>query len=203
MIGIVTYGMGNVGSVRRKLDILKIPAVISNEVKTLATCDKLILPGVGHFSNAVKDLKNKGLWDFLNEQVLTKRIPVLGICLGMQLMATHSEEGNANGFGWFDAEIIRFRIRNTAKYKIPHIGWNNVNLKNGNPLFSDVDMQAGFYFVHSYHIICNDSSDPIAETIYEYPFVSAVNKNNIFGVQFHPEKSHNTGAQLLKNFISI
>jgi glutamine amidotransferase len=203
MIGIVYNGMGNVGSVKRKLDLLKAPAVVSNEVSVLASCDKLILPGVGYFSNAVNDLKNKGLWDFLNEQVLANRIPILGICLGMQLMSNHSEEGDEDGFGWIDAEIVKLRINDKLKYKIPHIGWNNVILKKASPLFNNVNPDSEFYFVHSFHIRCNDYSDILGETIYEYPFVSAIQRENIFGVQFHPEKSHESGEHLIKNFISL
>jgi glutamine amidotransferase len=203
MIGIVNYGMGNLGSVKRKLDRMKADSIISSEISVLRDCDKLILPGVGQFSNAVKYLKEKILWDFLHEDVIINKKPILGICLGMQLMANHSDEGDEYGFGWIDAEIVKFKINNKLKYKIPHIGWNNVILKKESPLFNNVNPDSGFYFVHSYHIRCNDSSDILGETIYEYPFVSAIQRDNIFGVQYHPEKSHDSGEQLLKNFISF
>jgi imidazole glycerol-phosphate synthase subunit HisH len=203
MIGIVNYGMGNLSSVKRKLDRLKADSVISCDTRILRVCDKLILPGVGQFSNAIKNLKEMSLWDYLNEDVIKNGKPILGICLGMQLMANHSDEGDEYGFGWIDAEIVKFNIDDKLKYKIPHIGWNHIFLKKRSLLFHDINLDSGFYFVHSYHFRTNDSSNIVGETIYEYPFVSAIQRDNIFGVQFHPEKSHDSGEQLLMNFISI
>jgi glutamine amidotransferase len=195
--------MGNLGSVKRKLDRIKADSIISSEISVLGKCEKFILPGVGQFSNAVKELKDKKLWEFLDVEVIVNKKPVLGICLGMQLMAKHSEEGDEKGFGWFDAEIIKFEINNKLKYKVPHIGWNTVVLTKNSPLFKNVDLDRGFYFVHSYHISCNNLSDILCETTYEYTFVSAIQKDNIFGVQYHPEKSHDSGEQLLRNFTSF
>jgi glutamine amidotransferase len=201
MISIVDYGMGNLGSVKRKLDRFGAASVITSDPNEIRQSDQLILPGVGHFSNAVHELKTRGLWDILDNEVLVNKKPILGICLGMQLMANHSEEGDADGFGWLDAEVVRFRITDTLTYKIPHSGWNQIFLKKPSPLFEEIISEQEFYFVHAYHLICRDSSDILGETCYEYPFVSAVQKDNIFGVQFHPEKSHDAGELLLKNFV--
>jgi imidazole glycerol-phosphate synthase subunit HisH len=203
MIGIIDYGMGNLGSVKRKFDLIGEKSVISSNPQELESFDKLILPGVGHFSKAVSELKSRKLWDLLNEKVLIQKTPILGICLGMQLMAKHSEEGNVEGLGWFDASIVKFIIKDTLKYKVPHMGWNQVNISKSSDLFNQVDLESGFYFVHSYHIKCNVKEDVLCETTYDYPFVSAIQKDNIFGVQYHPEKSHDAGEQLLRNFAKL
>lgn len=201
MISIIDYGMGNLGSVKRKLDRIGAASVITYDPNQIRQSDLLILPGVGHFSNAVHELKTRRLWDILDNEVLVNKKPIMGICLGMQLMARHSEEGDADGFGWLDAEVVRFRITDTLTYKIPHSGWNQIYVKKPSPLFEEIIPEQEFYFVHGYHVICRDSSDILGETCYEYPFVSAVQKGNIFGVQFHPEKSHDAGELLLKNFV--
>lgn len=200
MIAIIDYGMGNLGSVKRKLDRIGAESVITSDPEAIRNSDKLILPGVGHFGNAVNELKIRGLWDVLNREVLISKKPILGICLGMQLMAKSSEEGNGEGLGWFDADVVRFRVKDTLKYKVPHMGWNQVVLKKPSQLFAGVDPDQGFYFVHSYHLKCKDVTDILNETVYEYPFVSAIQKDNIYGVQYHPEKSHECGEQLLRNF---
>lgn len=202
MVGIVNYGMGNLWSVKKKLDRIKIDSLISDNWKDLKKCDRLILPGVGHFSNAIAEIKRRDLWSYLDDEVVLNKKPILGICLGMQLMAKSSEEGDEAGFGWFDAEIIRFRINDKLKYKVPQIGWNQIIIKKDNHLFKGVDLETGFYFVHSFHIVCNDKSDILNETTYEYPFVSAVKKGNITGVQYHPEKSHEAGEVLFANFLT-
>jgi imidazole glycerol-phosphate synthase subunit HisH len=202
MVGIVNYGMGNLWSVKKKLDRIKIDSLISDSWKDLKDCDRLILPGVGHFSNAIAEIKRRDLWSYLDDEVVLNKKPILGICLGMQLMAKSSEEGDEAGFGWFDAEIIRFRINDKLKYKVPQIGWNQIIVKKDSHLFKGVDLETGFYFVHSFHIVCNDKYDILNETTYEYPFVSAVKKGNITGVQYHPEKSHEAGEVLFANFLS-
>lgn len=193
--------MGNVGSVKRKLDRIGAASVITSDPDQIRRSDQLILPGVGHFSNAVHELKTRGLWDILDKEVLVNKKPILGICLGMQLMARHSEEGDAGGFGWLDAEVVLFKITDTLTYKIPHSGWNQVIIKNPSPLFAEITPEQEFSFVHAYHLICRDSSAILGETSYEYSFVSAIQKDNIFGVQFHPEKSHDAGELLLKSFV--
>jgi len=200
---IVDCGIGNLRSVQKKYISIGSNALISSNLDIISNATKLVLPGVGHFSTGVKRLRELGIWDVLNEMVLNKNIPILGICLGMQLMSTHSEEGNTQGLGWFDATVVKFKIKNTIRYKIPHMGWNDVKIIKQSPLFEGIDTSSLFYFVHSYHMICNDNNDIIGKTNYDYEFVSAINKNNIFGVQFHPEKSHDQGKQIIQNYLRL
>lgn len=203
MIAIIDFGMGNLDSVKRKLERIGAPTVITSDPGEIRKADKLILPGVGHFGNAVNELKSRQLWEVLSQEVLVVKKSILGICLGMQLMAKHSEEGNVAGLGWFDAEVVRFKVQDTLKYKIPHTGWNQVSIKKPSLLFDGVDLSLGFYFVHSYHLKCNVQEDILNETEYEFSFVSAIQHENIWGVQYHPEKSHEAGEQLLSNFIHL
>ena len=202
-IVIIDYGMGNLNSVKRKFHRIGVNAEITSNPSDIIKAEKIVLPGVGHFQKAVENLKHLQLWDALNTAVLIKKTPILGICLGMQLMAKTSEEGEVAGLGWFDAEVIRFRIKDTLKYKVPHTGWNHVEVKKDSPIFDNVNLDTGFYFVHAYHLKCNESTDILNETVYEYPFVSAIQKDNIIGLQYHPEKSHDAGEQLLRNFVKI
>lgn len=139
----------------------------------------------------------------LSEAVLVKKIPVLGICLGMQLMAQSSEEGNVEGLGWFKAKVVKFKVSDTLKYKIPHMGWNEINICKPSMLMNNISDGSEFYFVHSYHIVCEEQADVLNQTEYDYRFCSAIEKENIFGVQYHPEKSHEQGEKLLKNFIQL
>jgi imidazole glycerol-phosphate synthase subunit HisH len=203
MILIVDYGMGNLNSVKRKLARLGIDALISSSPEKISIADKLILPGVGHFRKAIENLKQLHQWDVLNDIVLVKKRPILGICLGMQLMARHSQEGDSEGLAWFDADVVRFDVKDCLTHKIPHTGWNQIMKSKESLLMRDVPEMSEFYFVHSYHMMCNNPSDILNETEYEYRFTSAVEKENIFGVQYHPEKSHEVGELLLKNFINI
>ena len=193
--------MGNLGSVKRKLNLIGVRSVITCDPEEIRNAEKLILPGVGHFGNAIHEIKSRGLWDLLNREVLLEKKPILGICLGMQLMAGHSEEGDVAGFGWFDAGVVRFNVQDTLKYKVPHMGWNQVLLKKPSLLFDQIIAGESFYFVHSYHLKCNKETDVLNETAYEYSFVSAIQKENIYGVQYHPEKSHEAGEKLLENFV--
>jgi imidazole glycerol-phosphate synthase subunit HisH len=203
MIAIIDYGMGNIGSVRRKLDRIGAPSIITSDSKEIKSCSKLILPGVGHFGKAANELKIRGLWKVLDEAVLTDKKPILGICLGMQLMAGWSEEGEVNGLGWFDAEVVRFRISDPHRFKVPHIGWNNAATIKESSIFKGISQDAMFYFVHSYHLSSNSKNDILTKTVYDYSFISSIQKDNIFGVQFHPEKSHDAGERLLRNFVNL
>lgn len=202
-IVIVDYSMGNLNSVLKKLIQLNADAVISADPKVISQADKLILPGVGHFEKAVEIMHQKGLWEVLNQAVLIDKKPILGICLGMQLMAKSSEEGNAQGFGWVDATVNRWQVKDSLKFKVPHTGWNQIKIKKESQLMNGLTSESEFYFVHSFHVRTNDSSIVLNETEYETSFVSAFEKENIFGVQYHPEKSHDSGKLLLENFLKI
>lgn len=202
-IVIVDYSMGNLNSVQKKFIQLNANVVISSDPNVIALADKLILPGVGHFEKAVEIMHQKGLWDVLNKSVLIDKKPILGICLGMQLMTKFSEEGNVNGFGWIEATVVRFHVQDTLKFKIPHMGWNQIEIRKESSLMKGLTDQTEFYFVHSYHVKTDDKTIVLNETNYETNFVSAFEKENVFGVQYHPEKSHDSGKLLLNNFLEI
>ncbi len=195
-IVIVNYGLGNIQSVQNMFSYLGFRSEISNDPSIIREASHLILPGVGAFDHGMKLIHNNHLFDILNEKVLIKKTPVLGICLGMQLMCKHSEEGTLPGLGWIDASVIRFR--NTS-IRVPHMGWNDVHIAKDNKIIQNEE--SSFYFVHSYHVVLNNSIDTLLTTNYGDEFVSGFQKENIFGVQFHPEKSHRFGMALLTNFI--
>jgi glutamine amidotransferase len=201
MVTIIDYKTGNIGSIQNMLKKIGETSVITSRKEEIADATKLILPGVGAFDTGMKNLKDLDLIDILNQKVLTDKIPVLGICLGFQLLSNRSEEGILPGLGWIDAETLRFKFVNTSEYKIPHIGWNFISIKKESRLFDGMYPEARFYFVHSYYLSAFDPKDILASTFYESEFSSAVEKGNISGVQFHPEKSHKFGMRLLKNFV--
>lgn len=200
---LLNYGMGNLHSVERKLKRLGANVVVSSLPEDILTANKIILPGVGHFARAMENLTKLNLIDALHEAVLQQQIPILGICLGMQLMAKYSEEGHCKGLGWFNADVVRFKIQDSLKYKVPHMGWNNALQCKKNLIMKGIEPNAEFYFVHSFHFQPYIMDDVLCETNYEYKFCSAVEKENIFGVQFHPEKSHGAGSQMLKGFVDL
>ena len=202
-LAIVDYGMGNLNSVKKKLYRLKTTASITSNPKDIIKADKIILVGVGHFAKAMKNIKELNLLDTLNEVAIIKKKPVLGICLGMQLMAKDSEEGNTEGLGWLDANVRKMQVDDTLRFKIPHTGWNKITQSKKSHLMKGIPESSEFYFVHSYHLMSNETSNILNETEYCFKFTSAIEKNNIFGVQYHPEKSHDIGEVLLKNFISL
>lgn len=201
MITIINYGMGNLRSVEKIFQRLNCNVLITSDVETINKADKLLLPGVGHFEKGVEKLKKTGIWDVLNNKVLGDKTPILGICLGMQLMTKHSEEGNVEGLSWIDAQTKKFNIE--PPLKVPHMGWNTINLKKSTKLTLNLNEESLFYFVHSYYVKCNNEEDILFESKYGHKFVSGFQRNNILGVQFHPEKSHQTGIQLIKNFINF
>lgn len=203
MITIVDYGMGNLGSIANMVRRIGGKSIITSSKNEIKKAEKLILPGVGAFDNGMQNLKKLGLIEIFNQKVLKDKIPVLGICLGMQLLGNSSEEGKLSGLGWIDGKTVKFQFENGSKLKIPHMGWNSVVIKKKSKLFENMPRESRFYFVHSYHLICNDKKDILAITEYGYDFTSAVERENIYGVQFHPEKSHKFGMQLLKNFIEL
>lgn len=202
-IAIIDYGMGNLNSVKKKLIKLKAHVVVTSDKNEILAADKIILPGVGHFAKAMENLRSLDLIDTLNDAVLIQKKPILGICLGMQLMSNRSEEGDVVGLGWIDAEVIRLNVEDTLKFKIPHTGWNQIKVINENPLMIGIENDTEFYFVHSYHVKMKNPFEQINTTEYEGEFTSAFGKNNIYGVQYHPEKSHDVGLRLLKNFIEL
>ncbi|MBN1211066.1 MAG: imidazole glycerol phosphate synthase subunit HisH [candidate division Zixibacteria bacterium] len=201
MLTIVDYHSGNLGSILNMLKKLGVPAKISSRPEDIKNADKLILPGVGAFDTGMANIQKLGLFDILNEKVLEDKTPLLGICLGMQLLAERSDEGDLPGLGWLKGDIVRFKFNGpSGELKVPHMGWNSVSVINDNSLFKDID-EPRFYFVHSYHFRCEDSRDVLATTDYGYEFPASVHRDNIWGTQFHPEKSHRFGLQLLKNFV--
>jgi len=204
MIVIIDYGMGNLRSIKNKFDRMGVDSIISMQVDEIEKADKLVLPGVGHFKAGMENLTQLGILPILNKRVLEDKIPILGICLGMQLLSDWSEEGNAAGLGWIDAKTVKLNFNgNGSKLKIPHMGWNSIEKRRENCLLKNITFDADFYFVHSYHVICNDKNDILSTTLYGYNITSAINKENIYGTQFHPEKSHDQGMQILKNFVEL
>jgi glutamine amidotransferase len=204
MITIINYGSGNVRAICNIYERLKIPFQIANTPKEVNDCERIILPGVGAFDETISMLDESGFRPVLDHQVLTNKIPVLGICVGMQILADKSEEGSLPGLGWIHGKVKKFdKNILLSKPKIPHLGWNSVKVTKSNTLFQNVDENQGFYFLHSYYFDCADPEDVMSTTFYGKDFTSSINHSNIYGVQFHPEKSHTNGINLLKNFANI
>jgi glutamine amidotransferase len=196
--------MGNLGSILNMLKKIGISATISSKTEDVMKADKLILPGVGAFDQGITNIKDMGLLPVLNEKILHQKTPVLGICLGMQLLTRRSEEGKLPGLGWIEGQTVRFHFdQKQTNLKIPHMGWNSVSVLHKDSLFQGLEEEAAFYFVHSYHVVCDHEADVLATTHHGYNFVSAIQKDNIFGTQFHPEKSHKYGLRILKNFVEL
>jgi glutamine amidotransferase len=200
MIVVVDFGMGNLGTVSAKIKKMDSSVIISSKPEEIDQADKILLPGIGSFKSGIENLRKRDLIEILNKKVLAEKTPVLGICLGMQLFSAHSEEGDVKGLGWIDAETVRFNAPDQS-LRIPHMGWNTINIKNPCSLLSGIENSSRFYFSHSYHVRCCNPDDIIATTEYGYEFCSVVNHNNIYGVQFHPERSHKRGFMLLSSFI--
>jgi glutamine amidotransferase len=203
LIAIIDYGLGNLGSIVNMLKKLGAPAVRTSDADEIERADRLVLPGVGAFDHGMQRLRELDLVDLLSQRVLTDRVPILGLCLGMQLFAEGSEEGTEPGLAWIDAAVRRFSFSPPdPALRVPHIGWNTVRPVGQPPLFGDMpESPPRFYFVHSYHVVCNDPCLVSGLTSYGYEFCSAIGANNIWGVQFHPEKSHKFGMQLFRNFV--
>ena len=201
MITIVDYGVGNLGSIINMFKKVGVKAAASSEPSVLKQADKLVLPGIGAFDAGMNKLKEHGLADLLTELALEKKVPFLGLCLGLQLMTKGSEEGRTAGLGWLDAETVRFRFGvEQAHLKVPHMGWNTIDVRRPHPLLSDLEPDSRFYFVHSYYVRSQDRQAVLAETEYGIRFDSILGRDNIMGAQFHPEKSHKFGMRLLRNF---
>ena len=204
MITIINYNAGNIKSIQNMLKRIGAKSCISSDATEIEQAEKLILPGVGHFDYGMRNLQESGLIGVLNKKVVVDKVPLLGICLGAQLLGNKSEEGIIPGLGWIDMEVVKFDENKLPKnLKIPHMSWNEIIIKKQSELLAGLNNESRFYFVHSYHMKCNDENDVLTNTNYGYEFTSAVEKENIFGVQFHPEKSHKFGMRLLENFVNI
>jgi glutamine amidotransferase len=203
MITIIDYKTGNLGSIQNMLKKIRVESVVTSDPTEIAAATKMILPGVGSFDQGMRNLNKLNIKDIINRRVIEDKIPVLGICLGMQLMTSGSEEGKLEGLGWIDAETIRFRFEDSSRYKSPHMGWNFIRQQKESRLMKDMLPESRFYFVHSFYVRSNNPGDILTSTVYDKEFTSSFEKENIIGVQFHPEKSHKFGMALLKNFAEL
>jgi glutamine amidotransferase len=204
VITLIDYGMGNLGSLENMIRKAGGESSVASTIGDIEKASKLVLPGVGHFDNAMKKLNALGFAKCLRHKVIQQGTPVLCICLGAQLATQSSEEGTLPGLGWVNAKTIRFNFQpSLGPLKIPHMGWNDVKLSKSSRLFDDMYPEPCFYFVHSFHLHCYEPFDVLTTTHYGYEFVSALEKNNIYAMQFHPEKSHKYGLKIISNFLKI
>lgn len=203
MVTIVDYGMGNLGSIFNMFKKIGVPSKITSDKNEIEKAEKILLPGVGSFDAAMNKINELDFKELLNYKALEEKIPVLGICLGMQLLTNSSEEGVLPGLGWIQAETLKFKFEKEQNLKIPHMGWNLVKKNRDSKLTEDFIDETRFYFVHSYYVKCQYNSNSILKTTYGLTFDSAIQHENIYGAQFHPEKSHKFGMNLLKNFSKI
>jgi glutamine amidotransferase len=203
MIVIIDYGIGNLASVLNMFKKIGVKdVVVSGDKEVIYKADKLLLPGVGAFDAGMTNLENSGFIPVLNKKVLEDKTPILGICLGMQLLTKKSEEGIKPGLGWIDAETVKFDLDPALKLKVPHMGWNYINVVRENKLLTKEE-KSRFYFVHSYYVKCLNQDQSIATSNFGFDFTCAVNKENIYGTQFHPEKSLKFGMKVLENFSKL
>ena len=204
MLTIIDYSLGNIRAFINVYKRLNVKIKVAHVAADVKGATKIILPGVGSFDYAMSQLNASGMRDELDKQVIANKVPVLGICVGMQILAKSSDEGKLSGLGWIDGEVQLF-VSNLIPYKthLPHMGWNSINIVKRNKLLEGFNSNCKFYFLHSYYFICNNRGDIIATTEYGVTYTSAINHDNIFGTQFHPEKSHSIGIQLLQNFASL
>ena len=203
IVQIIDYGVGNLSSVGNMIIKSGGKPILIKNPSDLNLSERIILPGVGSFDAGMKNLKDSNLIPVLNEAVNVNKVPFIGICLGMQLLFDTSEEGVSNGLGWVSGSVTKFSFNNNSTLKIPHMGWNTVSVKKDSILANIRDEKLRFYFVHSYHVNCTNKDNILMTTNHGNTFVSAVQNDNIFGAQFHPEKSHRFGMDLLSNFIKI
>jgi glutamine amidotransferase len=203
MIGVVAYGVGNIGSILSMLRKIGVPAAGAATAAEVERAEKIILPGVGSFDHAMNMLAQRGLVQPLKDRISRDGVPVLGICLGMQMLGRGSEEGALGGLDLLDARCARLRTDGESQLKVPHMGWSELTVKRESPLLSGLDAHARFYFVHSYHLVCRDPGDVLATARYGMEFTAMVQRGNMWGAQFHPEKSHRFGMKLLGNFAGL
>lgn len=202
MTVIIDYGMGNLGSIANMLKQIGVQADVTNDPQKIKSAERLILAGVGAFDQGMRRLNDLNLIPLMEHKVLEQKTPFIGICLGMQLLSRRSEEGELPGLGWLDAETLRFNFEGGEKrLRIPHMGWNEIQIQKPHALLSDLGDEPRFYFVHSYYVKCHDADAVLASTDYGQPFHSILGKGNILGTQFHPEKSHRYGRKILENFM--
>lgn len=201
-VSLVNYGLGNIHAFANIYSRLNIDVTIVEDVDGIAAADRLVLPGVGAFDWAMGRLDASGMRDALDEAVLGRSVPVIGVCVGMQMMAKASDEGQLPGLGWIDAHVARFDLAGAHRYPLPHMGWNDVQPRSDACLFRGIDAPR-YYFLHSYHVVPTREEDVLASANYGEPFTAAVRKGNIIGTQFHPEKSHQWGIDLLRNFAEL
>ena len=200
MVVIVNYGVGNLTSIQNMLKKGEVTSLISGNKEDIVEADKIVLPGMGHFDNCMEKLNASGLRPVLEKRILEDRVPVLGICVGLQMLMDGSEEGARKGLGWVKGQTIRFNFNDmTGNQKIPNMGWLETKIKKPSRLMQGLD-DARFYFAHSYHLSVEDPDDELLTSNYGYDFTAGIEKGNISGVQFHPEKSHRFGMRLLRNF---
>ena len=203
-LGIVDYGLGNIRSIQNMLQRLGVISVVSADPDELLQAERLILPGVGHFKYGMEQLQKSNLVNCLNQRVLVENIPILGICLGAQMMGRHSQEGGIEGLGWIDMDVVAFDNKNLTTQKVPHMGWTETVSTLQHPLFKDMpEDPSRFYYVHSYHFESVAVSQMLCTASYGYLFTTGYMHKNITGVQFHPEKSHAFGMQFMKNWLEM
>ena len=201
MITIIDYGLGNIKAFVNVYNRLNIKTKIAQKASDIEGASKIILPGVGAFDYAISQLNNSGMRDEIEKKVLINRIPIMGICVGMQILAKSSDEGTLPGLGWINGKVKKFETSiNSPSIKLPHMGWNTIKPVNNSPLMIGFSDNSRFYFLHSYYFIVENKKDIISTTNYGLGFSSGVSSDNIFGIQFHPEKSHANGIRLLQNF---
>jgi len=204
MIKIINYGLGNILAFYNLYKSINVDIEIASTSSELSSASKIILPGVGTFDQAMIKLNDSGMRDVLDKKVLEEKVPVLGICVGMQIMLKSSQEGKLNGLSWVNANVVKFNpLINSGENKIPHMGWNSINPIGNSNILNDLDKESQFYFLHSYYCDINDDDLILATTNYQKNFISIFKHNNIYGIQCHPEKSHDSGITLLKNFSKI
>lgn len=200
MIAILDYGIGNVSSINNMLKRIGIDSMITSAQSDISAAEKIILPGVGSFDYCMTQLKKAPFFETLLNRVLDHKVPVLGVCVGCQMLMESSEEGVEAGLGWIKGKVVKFDpVRLPKDHKVPHMGWAGISSRDNCPLYTDAD-QPRYYFVHSYHVLCENEAEVTATANYGYEFTASVQKGNIYGVQFHPEKSHKFGMKLYENF---
>ena len=203
MISIVDYGVGNLASVKNMLKKAGYESVLAADPSTIEAASKIILPGIGAFDHCMKQFNASGLRDAVTRKVLEDKTPLLGICVGLQMLMENSEEGVEPGLGWIAGKTVKFKKEKIGDLKIPHMGWTNVRLEKKSALTENLGDQPRFYFVHSYYVQPENKSDELLSANYGYEFTAAISRDNIYGAQFHPEKSHKYGMKILENFAKL